>query len=485
MRFFRRSLVGLFLLALTAGLLAMGGNTIYSALQERWSKESNPRPARERVFTAQVIELVPDTVTPILTSFGEVQARRTLDLRAPVGGTVVELSPDFLEGAAVEAGQLLARIDPADAQTAVDVARTDLVEAQADLQDAQSALSLARDDLAAAQDQLALQDRALQRQQDLKARGVGTDAAVETAELARASARQAVLSRRQAIQQADARVTQTRTLIERRQINLTNAERLLADTEIYAEFDGRLSGVSVTQGGLVANNEQLAQLIDPNALEVTFRVSTAQYTRLLDADGALINAPVTVTLEVLGTDLSFPARLTRESAAVTEGTTGRLLFAELDESRGLRPGDFVTVSIEEPPLDRVALIPAAAVAPDGAVLVLGEEDRLEEGEVTVLRRQGDQVIVRVRGLAGREIVAERSQLLGAGIKVKPQRGATAGVPEEPELVELDPDRRARLIAFVEGNGRIPDAVKQRMLTRLAEERVPADMVTRLESRMGS
>ena len=53
------------------------------------------------------------------------------------------------------------------------------------------------------------------------------------------------------------------------------------------------------------------------------------------------------------------------------------------------------------------------------------------------------------------------------------------------MVELDQDRRAKLIAFVEANTRIPDEVKTRMLTRLAEPQVPADMVERLESRMGS
>ena len=484
MRFFKRSLVGLFLLAVTFGLLALGGNTVYSALETRWSQESSPRPARERVFSVNVLTLEPGTITPVMTSFGEVASRRTLDVRAPVGGTVVELSDGFLEGAAVTKGQLLARIDPADAQTAVDVSQTDLTEAKADLQDAQNALALARDDLTAAQDQEALRTRALQRQLDLKARGVGTEATVETAELAEASAKQAVLSRRQAIQQAQARVAQTQTLIQRRQINLQNAQRLLADTEIFATFDGRLSDVAISEGGLVANNEKLAQLIDPDALQVSFRVSTAQYARLLDADGALVQAPITVTLDVFGTDLSFDGKLTRESAAVQAGTTGRLLFAELSQTRGLRPGDFVTVAINEPTLDRVALIPSAAVSASGAVLVLGDEDRLEEGEVRVLRRQGDDVIVRAGALRGREIVAERSQLLGAGIKVKPLRGEGV-MPTEPETVELDDERRARLVAFVEANGRMPEAVKARLLTNLAKDKVPADMVARLESRMGS
>lgn len=485
MRFFRRSLVGLFLFAVTGALLVFAGSSTYSALQERWSQESNKRPARERVFSVTVLPLDPIEIVPVLTSFGEIRSRRTLDVRAPVAGRVVELADGFEDGGTVQKGQLLARLDPADAQTAVDVARTDLIEATADLRDAEAAISLALDELAAAQSQETLRSRALERQQDLLGRNVGTAAAVETAELAESSAQQAVLSRRQALQQAQARVDQAKTLIDRRQITLKNAERLLADTEIFADFDGRLTDVQVTSGGILSNNERLAQLVDPDDLEVSFRVSTAQYTRLIDGEGKLIPSPVSVTLDVLGTNLHFSGKLTRESAAVTEGTTGRVLFASLENPRGLRPGDFVTVRVDEPKLERVVQVPAASVGPDQTVLVLGEDDRLELADVMLLRRQGDDVIIRARGLRGREIVSERSQLLGAGIKVKPLRAGGGTAPEGPEMLTLDSDRKARLIAYVEANKRLPDEVRERMLVNLNKDQVPAQMVERLESRMGS
>jgi hypothetical protein len=96
---------------------------------------------------------------------------------------------------------------------------------------------------------------------------------------------------------------------------------------------------------------------------------------------------------------------------------------------------------------------------------------------------------------GREVVAERSPLLGAGIKVRPIRreslppgdaaaAAAAMAPAEPEMVELTPERRARLIAYVEKNGGMPADVKRRLLAQLNAERVPAQMVDRIESRIG-
>lgn len=487
MRFLRRSLVGLFLLAVTFGLMTYAGSLVWDALQARWSDEPGQRPARERVFAANVVTVAPETIRPVLSTFGEVRSRRTLEVRASASGEVIWLSPDFEEGGQVAAGDELARIDPADAQSALDTARADLAEAERDLRDARRALTLAGDDILAAEDQARLRESALTRQKDLLGRGVGSQAAVETAELALSLARQALVSRRQAEASAEARVDQSKTALERRQIALAEAERRLADTVIEAEFAGVLNDVGVVEGGLVNSGESLAQLIDPEALEIAFRVSTPQYTRLLTESGRLVGADVTVSIDILGVNLEAKGIISRESAAVGEGQTGRLLFARLDSAPGFRPGDFVSVRIQEPPLERVVRLPAAAVDAAGTVLVVGENDRLEVAEVRVLRREGDDVIVRARGLAGREVVAERTPLLGAGIRIRPiRRGADGGVEPapEPEMLSLDPERRARLVSFIEANQFMPAEAKQRVLGQLKKDKVPAQMVERIESRMG-
>lgn len=488
MRFFRRALSGLFLISLTLGLLALAGNSIYGALQVRWAQEGRPSAARERVYTAEVTPVVFQAATPVLTAFGEIRSRRTLDLRAPAAGTVMTLAEGFADGGAVEAGALLLRIDPAEAQSARDLAAADLREAENSLAEAEAAVVLAREDVAAAQAQADLRDRALTRQQNLLERGVGSAASVETAELAAASAHQAVLSRRQALAQAEANLDQAGTTLDRRRIALAEAERMLAETGLRAEFAGVLADVNVVQGGIVNRNEQVATLIDAQALEVSFRVSTGQYARLLTEGGNLPPADATVILDVMGLDIETTARLTRESGEVQEGQSGRLLYAELLETRGFRAGDFVTVQLAEPPLSEVAILPATALDAQDRVLVLGAENRLDEAQVTLLRRQGDDVIVRAPpALDGAEVVVSRTPALGAGIRVTPLRpgeDAQAAAEDTPDTVALDPDRRARLIAFVETNNVLPDEVRDRMLRQLQEDEVPVRIVTRIESRMG-
>ncbi|MEM8578583.1 MAG: HlyD family efflux transporter periplasmic adaptor subunit [Pseudomonadota bacterium] len=483
MRFLRQSLIGLFLTALTLALLALAGQMVIGAAQERAARDARTPPARERVFAVAVVRAEQGTETPVLETFGEVRSRRALELRAAAGGRVIELSPRFEDGGEVQAGEVLVRIDPADAQSALDRSRADLADAEAELRDAEATQTLAEDERQAAQDQVDLRDRALARQRDLEARGVGTAAAVEAAELSAASARQSVLSRRQAAQQASARIELARTRLARAEIAVAEAERRLADTTLRAPFDGTLRGANLTLGRLVSINEQLAELIDPADLEVTARISTAQYARLLGEAGGLRALPVTATLDVAAVDLTAQGTLTRASADAGAGQTGRAVFVQLQRPRGFKPGDFVTLAIQEPPVTDVVRLPASALGADGQVLVLGAEDRVRALAVTLVRRQGDDILVRGDGLAGRDVVAARTPLLGPGISVRPLRPGPTEV-QAPELVELSDERRARLVAFVQGSTRMPAEAKARVLTRLAEPRVPAQMVARLERRMG-
>ncbi|MEM6635867.1 MAG: efflux transporter periplasmic adaptor subunit [Pseudomonadota bacterium] len=484
MRFLGRSLMGVFLLSLTVGLLAWAGGTVYAALEERRAQEANQRPARERVLTVNVTEVVAQQIEPILSAFGEISSRRELEVRTAASGTVVFVAPEFVEGGRVTAGQLLLQVDPADAEAALQSAETDVKDAEADLEDAIVSLDLAEDELAAARVQAALRGQALSRQQDLRDRGVGTEAAVEDATLSASTAAQSVLAARKSVAQGDARLAQARTRLDREILDLADAQRRLDETKVVAGFSGTLSETVVAEGGIVSPNERIALLIDPARLEVAFRISTVQFTRLLDTEDSLIAAPVSISLDVLGTDLVTEGRVTRESGSVADGLSGRTLFAALDEAGGFRPGDFVKVSVREPALDRVALLPATAVDASGYVLAVGAEDRLEERETRVLRRQGDNVIVDARGLAGARVLAERTPLTGPGIKVRP---ILLGEPQEPlevAVVTLDPERRARLVAFVEGNSRMPAGVKERVLGQLQKDEVPIEMVHRLESRMG-
>ncbi|MEL6679472.1 MAG: HlyD family efflux transporter periplasmic adaptor subunit, partial [Pseudomonadota bacterium] len=440
------------------------------------------RASAERTYAVNVADLVLEEAVPVITGYGTVASSRLLELRTGAAGELIELAPDFRDGGAVSAGSLLFQIDPVDARLARDRARTQLVEAEADLTEATTALELAREDARVAVAQRELRAQALARQEDLRGRGVGTDAAVETAALSLAAADQTVVGRRQALLSAEGTLARRGIAVDRARIALEEAERTVANTTARAPFDGLLSEVDAVLGRRVSNNERLGLLIDPASLEVSFLVTNAQFARLLDPQLRLRQMPVTVTLELGDIPFRTSATLVRAGAQVGEGQTGRLLYARLDPAAAgiTRPGDFVTVEITEPPLADVARIPATAASADGRVLVLADGNRLEERRAEILRRQGDEIIV--SGLSdGLTYVTERQPQLGAGLAVTPVR-ADDGF-EEVAMVTLTPERAARLIAAVEANTRMPQEVKARMLSRLRSGSAPEDMVARIEARM--
>lgn len=498
MKFLRRSFLGLILVSVCCALVFGAGYNMYMSVQQRAAQDGFRPPARERQFAVNAVRIEPTQIAPVLSTFGEVLARRTLELRAPQGGEIVELSETFQEGGVVKAGDVLLRVDPTDAESNLRVAQADFQEAEAELSDAERGLDIAEDDLAAARGQLDLRVAALARQRNLADRGVGTESAVETAALSEASARQSVLSKRQSLAAAVARADQSKNGVLRAQITVAEAERALENTQVVAAFDGTLTGVSVALGALLNDNEQIGALIDPTDLEIAFRVSTQQYANLTTQSGTLSKLPIVASLSMADLELTAQGRISRESAAVGAGQTGRQLFASLETSLGLRPGDFVTVRIEEPALLDVALIPSAAVDAANTVLALTSDSRLEVMSAPILRRQDDNVIVDARAIAGRQIVSERSPLLGAGIRVKvigsetpegTDANANVALSTDAPVVDsgtvaLTEERRAKLLAFVESNTRMPAEARARMAEQLKASEVPVALVTRLEGRMG-
>lgn len=433
--------------------------------------------AGERSFTGLVGVVRHETVAPTLIAYGEILSGRTLELRSPAAGRLVDITDSFRDGAQIGAGQRLFTIDPATPAAARADAAAALAEAEADAADAVGAEALAQAELAAAQEQRRLRGRAVERQQDLLARGTGSQSLVEDAELAMADAERAVITREQARAAAATRVAQTRLLVRRAEIALAQAERDVVDTEVVAPFAGVLQidagedamagAAGVTSlGRLVSINERLGALIDPTALEAAIRLSDADFARLLAEDGSLARAPASVVLDLGGRRVAAPAQLLRASATVA-AAGGRLVYAALgapasgagDQAANpaalFRPGDFVEVRIEEPPLADVARLPARAVSASGGLLALAptaapdpadperadenravaeravREGRLREISVQIVRRLGDELLVR-GAPEGVVYVRARTPQLGEGVLFR-----AAG--EEPE----DPLRKGR------------------------------------------
>ncbi len=456
-------------------------------MEAKKSQDQQPRHvARERSYIVNVGVLEAVTAHPVITAYGEIKSWRSLVLRAPVAGEVIEIAAEFRNGTPVAAGSTLFIVDPEDYRSRREDAVAALADVLTEKAEADEALILSSQEREAARKQRQLQQKELERQRKLFERGLATESNVSAAELAFSGAEQTHISRSQSLVAATKRAERAELKIQRARISLSEAERDLGETRVSASFDGVLSGVSLELGQRLASNEQVATLVDPAALEAVFRVSNNKFGRLLDTEGQLLNQPVTVSLQLGDIEVGIPGFVSRVDAVVSQGQSGRLIYARLETGSRtvLRPGDFVTVSIQEPPLHEVSVIPATAATDDGRILLVTDEERLRETAVEILRRNGDQLFVRPATFGDR-YVHERLPQLASGVKVRSAGSKPPAGQADEDYITLDKMRRDALVAFVTANRRMPDDKKEDLLESLSAPRVPRSVVERIESRMGS
>lgn len=116
-------------------------------------------------------------VTATVSANGTLQPLTTVEVKSNVGGSIVQLAVD--EGDTVKAGQLIARIDPSDTQTALDQSQADLAAAVSKVDQAKQTLTMQHDQdqaqiASAEQGVMAARTRLLQAQGEAKVQPILT-----------------------------------------------------------------------------------------------------------------------------------------------------------------------------------------------------------------------------------------------------------------------------------------------------------------------
>ena len=492
MNFLLRSFLGLIILSITLGFLIFGSLVLIEALKKRSEKSDNRRFQKERVFAVNVETLNKQIASPKILSYGEIYSKRMLEIRPLVSGRLDYVSEKFVEGGYVKSGDILFRLNQKDYLNELEIAEIDLEDTKAQLSEAISKLDYANLEFEVSESQLNLRKNALDRQTQLAESGLITSSQLENTQLAYSSSKQQFLNKQNLVKSSKNAIDKLKIQLKRRSISIDKAKRNLDETEIKAPFDGIIASVNILPGSVINKNEKLGTLLDPNSLEVMFNLSANEFARVIDKDGKLLNLDITAYLKLSNNDIPFSGKIERINPEIMNIGSGRKLFASINlgENKTLRPGDFVVLEIKEPFLKNITVLPSSAVTIDGKIFILEEDNRLKEIEVTILRRQGNEVIVS-GAPTDKEYVMQRSPQLGNGLKIKPLRkkdreiSNSVNLSKNNELVTISPEKQKKLINILDKLDRMPKSVKDRLYEEINSGKIKAKTLKRLEKNMGN
>jgi multidrug efflux system membrane fusion protein len=330
-----------------------------------------------------VATVVQETVPVRLRAIGNVEAFRTVALKARVDGQIVVVN--FNEGDPVKKREVLFRIDPRPYEAALRQAEANALRDRA------------------ARDQARSQER--RYQELLQKNFISKEAYAQirtNAETAEATAKAS-------------------------QAGLENARLNLEYCTIYSPLDGYVGKVLLQAGNLAKANDvnPLVVINQVKPIYVNFSVPEQNLPEVRKYQSA---EPLPV--DVLPPDSSMPqpsGRLIFIDNAVDPSTGTIRLRAEFENSEAaLWPGQFVNVSLQLYEQPDAIVIPSQAVqtGPDGQyVYVIGADMLAELRRIKVLRTDGERAIV-ASGLAKGERVVTRGQLR-LGPKTRVQLGKPA------------------------------------------------------------
>jgi membrane fusion protein, multidrug efflux system len=339
------------------------------------AKKPTPQaPLQPVTFAVAAAESVPLTIG----TFGNVVTIADVTLQAQVEGILLRYAVE--EGAMVKKGDLVAQIDPAPYQAALQEAQGNLDSAKAQLANAQVTL---------------------QRQQELYKTKTIDLADLQTAEANQLQAQGAVLTA---------------------EGQLASAQINLAYCTISSPIDGKTGIYLVDAGNLVAANTTKLiniQMIDPIYVEFTISENDFDKVRQYFTQGEL---PVQATIPG-APDKKVTGKMTFIDNAITSGTGTLSLRATMPNKETiLWPGLFVDVELILTTLQNAIVIPSQCVmiGQQGAyVFVVNSDNTVTRHQVELGQRHADLTVISKGLNAGDHVVTAGQLGLEDGMKVSP------------------------------------------------------------------
>lgn len=388
--------------------------------------EPPKRPPFKTVYTVDTIVAEPGNFQPSMVVYGEVQASKTVDLRSLVAGKIVEVSPKLQVGSRIEKGEMLFQIDKFNYETALDGAKSTVIETKARIAENQAMIAIEEARINSLKQQLALAQSDLERISALQRRGSATPRAVEERELI-------VSQRSQSLEQSQlnlvverSRIEQLKAVLARAERSIQEAERNLKDTALLAPMSGVIRENNASEGRLIGANDMVVSMYRDDRLEVRFTLTDQRFGRIQSDKIGVVGREVEVIWVVGGEEYRYPAKIERIGAQITSDRGGVEVIASIEgdlNDSPLRPGAFVEVIVPDKLFENNFRVAETALY-DGNKVYVAVDGVLEARSVKVLARDGDAIIIDGELSSGDEILITRIAEISEGLNVRPPQPAT-------------------------------------------------------------
>lgn len=354
------------------------------------SSEKEAAITPESATVVRTLSLAPSMATPSASGYGRVVAEDTWSAISQVQGRAVFVDSDLDEGAIIEAGTEIIRIDPRDYEINLARATASRDSALAALEELIASEENTKSTIALEKRIEELRQADLERQKTLLERGSAAQSKVDEAVRTLLSQERAVLSLENSLRLLPAQRASLQATINTRIVEIEEAERALSNTSIFTPLKGRVTSKSISEGQFVRVGDTLSAIESTNASEVVAEFQTRVLGNLfatLEADlvredliglGAAdasillkrFNLNATVRMKSGNRSFSWPAEFLRfdGSADPTTGTVGlvvRVANPSLpDPDRPGPPlsnGSFVEVSLSLPEPIAALRVPRSAI----------------------------------------------------------------------------------------------------------------------------
>lgn len=365
-----------------------------------------PRERTAAPVSAAAIERGPLTLHR--TWSGTLESSARFVVAPKVAGRIVELTVDLADP--VERGQIVARLDAAEFEQAVEQARAELAVAEATISAARSTLKIT--------------EREYERATSLGDRGVLSASTLDTAKARR-------LEGTAAVEVARAEARRARSALEAARIRLgyTGVTADWPDPDSRRVVAERL----VDAGETVAANTPLMSIVDLDPLTGVIYASEKDYPRLE------IGREVELTTDAWP-ERAFAARIHRIAPVFRENSRQARVELRVDNpDEALKPGMFIRATIPLARVDDALIVPVEALVVRGGedgVFIIDDQSTARWRPVRAGIRDGERVQITGDGLAGR-VVTLGQQLLDDGSPVAvteqgaPPRGGSVASSAAP------------------------------------------------------